>query len=68
MLLREPLIVTLVRLVDRLPLPPSPPKRGRGKPKVYSDRLSLKALVIMIVKRLETAHALLSVLEQPPAE
>jgi transposase len=68
MLLQEPLVVTLVRLVDRLPLPPSPPKRGRGKPKVYSDRLFLKALVIMIVKRLSTAYELLSVLEQPTAE
>src|SRR4028119_879423 len=68
MLLQEPLIVTLVRLVDRLPLPPPPPKRGRGKPKVYSDRLFLKALVIMILKRLSTAYELRSVLEQPTAE
>ena len=68
MLLREPLIVTLVRLVDRLPLPPPPPKRGRGRPRVYSDRLFLQALVIMIVKRFSTAYELLSVLEQPTAE
>jgi hypothetical protein len=68
MLLSEPLLVTLVRLVDRLP-PPSPPKEGgRGKPRLYTDRLFLKALVIMIVKRLSTAYELLSVLDQPTSE
>lgn len=68
MLLSEPLLVTLVRGVDRLPLPPPPQKRGRGKPRIYSDRLFLKALVIMIVKRLTTAYELLSVLDQPTSE
>ena len=44
------ILVALVQLVDRLPLPPAP--RRRGRPAVYSDRLFLKALVIMIVKHL----------------
>jgi hypothetical protein len=57
----------LVRLIDRIPVPP-PPKAGRGHPKVYSDRLFLKALVIMIVRHLHKVHELLSVLEQPTAE
>jgi IS5 family transposase len=49
--------------------PPSPPKEGgRGKPRLYTDRLFLKALVIMIVKRLSTAYELLSVLDQPTSE
>jgi hypothetical protein len=65
---QESLLVTLVRLVDRLPVPPPPPKRGRGRPKVYADRLFLKALVIMIVRHLHTVHALLTVLEQPTPE
>ena len=65
---QEPLLVTLVRLVDRLPEPPPPPKRGRGRPKTYPDRLCLKALVIMIVRRLHTVHELLAVLAQPTAE
>jgi hypothetical protein len=65
---QEPLLVTLVRLVDRLPEPPPPPKRGRGRPKTYPDRLFLKALVIMIVRRLHTVHELLAVLAQPTAE
>jgi hypothetical protein len=68
MLLQDPLLVLLIRLVDRLPLPPSFEKRGRGKPRIYSDRLFLKALVIMIVKRLSTAYELLSVLHQPIPE
>jgi hypothetical protein len=64
MLHREPLLVTLVKLVDRIPLPAEPTKRGRGRPKVYSDRLILKALVIMVIRRLYTAYALLTFLEQ----
>ena len=63
----EPLLVILVRLVDHIPTPP-PPKRKRGHPKVYSDRVFLKALIIMMVKHLHKVHELLSVLEQPTAE
>lgn len=64
----EPLLVTLVKLVDRIPHPPQPAKRGRGRPKVYSDRLFLKALVVMLIKHLSKVYELLSVLEQPTAE
>src|SRR5919205_3682177 len=59
------LLVMLVQLVERVPLPPPPAKRGRGRPKVYADRLFLKALVIMIVRHLHTVHELLTVLDQP---
>ncbi len=52
-------LVTLVELVDRLPLAATTPT-ARGRPQVYSDRLVLKALVIMIVKRLPTVPLLLS--------
>ena len=62
------LLVMLVKLVDRLPVPPPPAKRGRGRPKVYADRLFLKALVLMIVRHLHTVHELRAVLEQPPPE
>ena len=62
------LLVLLVRLVDRIPTPPAPVKRGRGRPPTYSDRLFLKALVIMIVKHLHSPYELLCVLEQPGAE
>ena len=68
MIEQDSLLVTLVRLVNRLPLPPSPPKRGRGRPKIYPDRLFLQAVVIMIVRHLHTVHELLCVLEQPTPE
>jgi len=61
------LLVALVLLVDRIPLP-APPPRGRGRPRVYSDRLVLKALVIMIVRRLSRVHLLLAVLQEPTPE
>jgi len=62
----ESLVVSLVALVDRIPA--SPPAARRGRPPVYSDRLFLKALVVMVLKRLPTVHALLAVLEQPTPE
>jgi|GEM_PF-1735677 len=39
MIALEPLLVTLVKLIDSIPVPPPPDKRPRGRPKVYSDRL-----------------------------
>src|SRR5712691_12394366 len=65
---QDSLLVTLVQLVDRLPMPISTQKRERGHPKVYPDRLFLKAIVIMIVRHLHNVHELLSVLAQPTAE
>ncbi len=62
------LLVTLVQLVDRLPMPALPMQRGHGHPKVYTDRLFFKALVIMIVRLLHNVHELLSVLAQPTEE
>lgn len=68
MLPEEPLLVTLVKLVDRIPEPSQPARRGRGRPKRYTDKLFLKALVVMIIKHLFKVHELLCVLEQPTAE
>lgn len=64
MLSQTSLLVILVRLIDRLPLPPEAAKRPRGRPKTYPERLILKALVIMIVRRLYSATALLAFLDQ----
>lgn len=63
MVLTNGLLVSLGCLMDRVPLPPSQ-QRSRGRPRVYSDRLLIKALVVMIVRRLSTAWALLAFLSQ----
>src|SRR5258708_28336923 len=68
MVSQDSLLVTLVKLVGRVPMPALPTKRGRGHPIVYSDRLFLKAVVIMIVRHLHNVHERLSVLAQPTAE
>ncbi len=68
MIAHDSVLVQLVRLVDRLPAPsPSTPPR-RGRPIVYSDGLFLKALVVMIVRRLHKVGELLAVLEEPTPE
>ena len=64
MIAKRPLLVIFVLLIDRLPLPTAPGKRGRGRPVIYTDRLLLKALVIMIIRRLYTAYSLLAFLRQ----
>lgn len=68
MVSQDSLLVTFAKLVDRLPMPTRPSKRGRGHPIVSSDRLFLTAIVIMIVRHLHTVHELLSVLAQPIEE
>jgi hypothetical protein len=62
------LLVTLVRLVDRVPMPPPHTKRPPGRPSTYPDRLFLKALIIMIVRHLHTVHEFLSVVAQDTPE
>ena len=62
MLPNSSLLVRLLRVIDRVPMPEAPPRRGR--PATYSDRLMLKALAVMIIRRLYSPHALLSFLEQ----
>jgi hypothetical protein len=65
---QDGVLVQLIRLIDRIPTPPPPPRRPRGRPIFYSDRLFLKALLIMIVKRLHKVGELLSVLEEPTTQ
>jgi hypothetical protein len=66
MVLETSVLVVLVMLVDRIPVPPAKPRRGR--PALYPDRLFLKALVIMIVRRLPKVHSLLAALDEPTPE
>src|SRR5207302_6191592 len=60
----DSILVTLVRLIDRRTLAPAPPPQ-RGRPRRYPDRLFLKALVIMILRRVPRVHSLLTMLDQP---
>jgi hypothetical protein len=67
---RSSLLLALVDLIDAIPSPPVEP-RGRapgGRPPVYSDRLFLKALVIMLVRNVSTVGGLIAILEQPTWE
>lgn len=67
MVASDSILVTLLRLVERLPLPPRT-TGGRGRPPQYSDRLMLKALVVMIIKGLPTVHLFWEVVHQPTNE
>jgi len=60
----DSILVSLVRLVDSLPFPPPSPRRKRGRQPTYSEQLSVKAVVVMIIRRLYTAWAVLAFLQQ----
>lgn len=66
MIAERSLLVALLQVVARIPL--APPRRQRGRPVVYPDRLFLQGLLIMIVRRLETVPLLVAVLQAPTAE
>jgi Transposase DDE domain len=61
---QDGVLVQLIRLIDRIPTPPPSPRRPRGRPIFYSERLFLKALVIMICRRLHKVGELLAVLRE----
>jgi hypothetical protein len=58
----DSILVSLVCLVDSLPLPPPPARRKRGRQQTYSEQRIVTAVVIMIIRRLYTAWALLAFL------
>jgi hypothetical protein len=62
MLPQGSILVSLLWLVEQIS--PPPVKRQRGRQEFYSDTLFVKALIVMISRRLYTASALLSFLEQ----
>lgn len=68
MITQESVLVQLIRLIDRIPTPQPPPRRPRGRPVFYSERLFMKALLIMIVRRLHRVGELLAVLEEDTPE
>ena len=63
MVAQTPLLLLLLALIDKAPLARSALRRGR--PCQYSERLFLKALIVMVVRHLPTVHALVAVLDQP---
>lgn len=67
MITQDTVLVQLLRLIECIPSPPPPPRR-RGRPIFYSEKLFLKALVIMIVRRLHRVGELLAVLDEPTPE
>lgn len=67
MITQDTVLVQLIRLIECIPSPPPLPRR-RGRPIVYSEKLFLKALVIMIVRRLHKVGELLAVLDEPTSE
>src|SRR6478672_3992076 len=63
------LLVALLHLIDRVPEPePAAAPRRRGRPVVYSEQLFLKALVVMVLRRLPNVHLLYAVLTQDTPE
>ena len=64
------LLIALVDLIEVIPSPPIPQRSGAqgGRPPVYSDRLFLKALVIMLMRNVSTVSGLIAILEQPTWE
>ena len=68
MITQESVLVQLIVLIERIPSPPPPLRRRRGRPAFYSEKLFMKALVIMILRRLHRVGELLAVLEEPTPE
>ena len=64
MLTHGSILVSLLWLVAQIPTPSPPAKRQRGRQETYSDTLFVKALIVMMIRRLYTAYALLNFLEQ----
>ena len=64
------LLLALVALIDLIPSPTVKARVGSrgGRPPVSSDRLFLKALVIMLVRNVSTVSGLIAMLEQPTRE
>jgi len=68
MIAQDSVLVQLLRLVDGVPGSPSEGCTRRGRPRIYPDGLFLKALVVMVVRRLHRVGELLAVLEEPTSE
>jgi len=52
MIISGSLLVSFVKLLDWVPLPPEPAKRKRGRQPTSTDRLILQAWGVMLIRRL----------------
>jgi hypothetical protein len=52
MLTQDSILVSILWLVEPLPAPLPPAQRKRGRQETYSDKLCVKALLVMIIRRL----------------
>ena len=64
MLTQGRILVSVLWLVEQIPTTPPPGKRPRGRQEFYADKRFVKARIVMIIRRLYTAYALLNLLEQ----
>ena len=60
MLTHGSILVSILWLVEQIPTPSPSAKRQRGRQETYADKLFVKALIVMIIRRLYTAYALLN--------
>jgi len=68
MIYQDTVLLQLIVLIERIGSPPPPLRPRRGRPIFYSEKLFMKALVIMIVRRLHRVGELLAVVEEPTPE
>lgn len=68
MVQQESLLVTLLKHVDQLPLPQESLHASRGRPKVYADRLVLKAVLVMLVRHYCSVYEFYMALQEPTPE
>ena len=64
MLTHGSILVSLLWLVEQIPTPAPLGQTPARAAEFYSDKLFVKALIVMIIRRLYTAYALLNFLEQ----
>lgn len=62
---REDALLLVLALIDKIDLPDKQQKITAGRKQHYSDRLFVKAAVIMTMKRLNKVYELLTVVNEP---
>ena len=64
MISRNALLIKLLHLVDRVPLPSEYQRRRRGRPYVYPTRLIIKLRLVIVFRRLRSGYTLHCFLQQ----